>query len=207
MVFYYSRISSLSQRPARQLESFRQHGRLTADNVFVDKIQGNVPFFERPEAAKMFDVVTSQPKDVMVTVVIDSIDRLGRSLKDILTTIEVFTANNINLKSLKEGFETLTNGKVNPVAQIVIGVMGSIAEFERGRIRERQAEGIAVARVVSPGKYVGRKVGSVQTPQRMIERYPIVVNKLKKGLTIADICSITGHSSTTVMKIKKALTL
>jgi DNA invertase Pin-like site-specific DNA recombinase len=201
MFYYYSRVSTVGQNASRQIESFKAHGYTTASNVFIDKIQGNVPFLERPEASKLFDVVTASGGGV--TIVIDSIDRLGRNLLDILKTIEVFTKNRINLKSLKEGFETLIEGKENPMAKMVVSVMGSIAEMERNKIKERQAEGITIAK--AQGKFKGRKVGSVQSNLKFLERHQIIVQKLKKGLTIRDINEITGASSTTIIKVKKAL--
>jgi len=176
---------------------------VNGNNVFIDKCTGKMKFFERPEAKKLFELATTQPNGEPVTIVIDSIDRLGRSLIDILKTIEVFTASKINLKSLKEGFETLSDGKINPVAQIVIGVMGSIAEFERSRIRERQSEGIVLAK--AQGKYRGRKIGSQQSKERLLERHAIVVQKLKRGLPIRDIAEVTGKCTATIMKVKKAL--
>lgn len=204
MFFYYSRVSTIGQNASRQVESFKAHGYTTSTNVFIDKIQGNVPFFERSEATKLFDVATSI-KNEPVTIVIDSIDRLGRNLLDILKTIEVFTANKINLKSIKEGFETLIDGKENPIAKMVISVMGSIAEMERNKIKERQSEGITIAK--AQGKFKGRKVGSTQSNQRLLDRHPIIVQKLKKGLTVRDINQITGASSTTIIKVKKALAI
>ncbi len=202
MYFYYSRISTIGQNSSRQIVNFKGHGHVTSDNVYIDKIQGNVPFLERPEAVKLFDAVTTSQSQNK-TVVIDSIDRLGRNLIDILKTIELFTTNSINVKSLKEGFETLVDGKENAMAKMVISVMGSIAEMERNRIKERQNEGITIAK--AEGKFKGRKVGSVQSSQRLLERHPIIVQKLKKGLSIRDVAEITSASTTTVNKVKKAL--
>ena len=204
MYFYYSRISTVGQNVSRQLANFKSHGYVTTTNVFIDKTQGNVPFFERSQAVKLFEAVTTA-KAGDKTLVIDSIDRLGRNLIDILKTIEVFTANGINVKSLKEGFETLVNGKENAMAKMVISVMGSIAEMERNRIKERQSEGIVIAK--AEGKFRGRKVGSVQSKQRLLERHPIIVQKLKKGMSVRDVAEITFASTTTVMKVKKALEL
>lgn len=65
------------------------------------------------------------------------------------------------MKIVKEGFETLINE--NPIAKIVISVMGSIAEMERNRIKERTSEGIKIAK--AKGKYKGIKIGSNQTLQ------------------------------------------
>ena len=203
MFLYYSRVSTVGQNSGRQLESFRVHGSLTTENVFIDKIQGNVPFFERPEAVKLFEVATTFHGTEPVTVVVDSIDRLGRNLLDILKTIDTFTRNSINLKFLKEGFETIINGKENPLAKIVISVMGSIAELERNRIKDRQSEGIAIAK--AHGRFKGRKVGSVQSTQRLLERHAIIVQKLKKGMSVRDVAEISGKSTATVMKVKKVL--
>lgn len=197
--FFYSRISTVGQSASRQIENFKSHDGFSVENVFVDKIQGNVPFMERPEAAKLFDQVTSQTESVIV--VVDSIDRLGRNLLDILNTIELFNKNGICLKSLKEGFSTLLeNGKENPMAKLVTSVMGSIGEMERNRIKERAAEGVKIARAL--GKYQGRKLGSVQTTEKMLQRHADVLKKLEKGLTIREIAQITGKSTATIQKVK-----
>jgi DNA invertase Pin-like site-specific DNA recombinase len=202
MYLYYSRISTIGQNSGRQIANFKAHGHVSKNNVFIDKIQGNVPFFERPEAVKLFEAVTATGENEK-TIVIDSIDRLGRNLIDILKTIDVFTANHINVKSLKEGFETLMDGKENPMAKMVISVMGSIAEMERNRIKERQTEGITLAK--AGGKFRGRKLGSVQSPERLLQRYPIIVQKLKKGLSVRDVAELASCSTTTVMKVKTAM--
>ncbi len=203
-VYYYSRISTVSQNASRQLANFKSHPHFKPENVFVDKVQGNVPFLERPEAARLFDLVTSQEcQEKNITIVVDSIDRLGRNLVNTLQTIELLTSNKINLQSLKEGFETLINGKENPIAKVVVSVMASIAEMERNRIKERTQEGIKIAR--AEGKFKGRKIGSTQSDERLLQRHPVVVEKLKKGLTIRDISSITQKSTATIMRVKKTL--
>jgi DNA invertase Pin-like site-specific DNA recombinase len=202
MYFYYSRISSVSQNASRQLENFKKHGHVTSKNVFIDKIPGNISFFERAEAAKLFESATSV-KGGEVTIIVDSIDRLGRNLIDILKTIETFTKTEINLKSLKEGFETLIDGKENPMAKLVCSVMASIAEMERNKIKERTSEGIQIAK--AQGKFKGRKIGSIQSKERLLARYPVIVQKLKKEIPVRDISELTGNSTTTIIKVKKAL--
>ena len=128
--------------------------------------------------------------------------QLGRDLSDILYTIERFTKNNINLKSLKEGFETLLdNGKENPMSKIVVSVMGSIAEMEKNRINERQAEGI----LLNKHKFLGRKLGSTISDTKLLERHQIIVKKLRKGLSVREIAKIVNCSTTTVMKVKKIM--
>lgn len=204
MYYFYSRVSTISQNATRQqVNFFKQIPDFDSKNLFVDKIQGNVTFLERPEASKLFDVVTNDISD-RKTIVVDSIDRLGRDLIDILSTIERFTKNGINLKSLKEGFETLLdNGKENPMAKMVVSVMGSIAEMERNRIKERQAEGIVLAKAL--GKFQGRKIGSTISDAKILERHQIIVKKLKKELSVREVAEIVNCSTTTVMKVKKIL--
>lgn len=200
--YFYSRVSTIGQNSSRQIENFRNFGNLNSENLFLDKISGAIPFFERPEAQRLFNEIT--PTNQPTTIVIDSVDRLGRNLIDILSTIETFKKNKINIKSLKEGFETLTHdGEENPIAMMTIAVMGSVAQMERMRLKERQSEGIAIAKV--NGKFKGRKIGSVQTNDKLIERHPLIVQFLQKGFTIREIVALTGKSSATITKVKKVL--
>ena len=200
--YFYIRISTVGQNTARQIQNFKTMPTYNAKNLFIDKIQGDVLFMERPQGAKLFDIATSSPEPI--TIVVDSIDRLGRDLIDVLNTVKLFTSNGVNIKSLKEGFETLlSNGKENPVATIVIATMGSIAQMERNRIKERTREGIAVAK--AKGKYTGRKIGTTQSDDKLLSRHKTAVDKLKKGLLVRDIVKLTGKSSATVIKVKKVL--
>ena len=200
--YFYSRTSTVLQNSARQIETFKSHEGFDPSKLFVERIQGNVPFMERPEAVKMFDEITNQIGACTVTV--DSVDRLGRSLIDILNTIDLFTKNKINLKSIKEGFTTLLdNGDVNPMAQLVISCMGSIAEMNRNQIKTRAMEGIKVAQAL--GKFQGRKIGAVQTDEKLLQRHQTIVKKLQKGISMRDISEITGSSSATICKVKKVM--
>lgn len=203
MIYYfYSRTSTVLQNSARQIESFKSHEDFNPSRLFIERIQGNIPFMERPEAVKMFDEITSQSE--RCTVVVDSTDRLGRSLIDILNTISTFKKNNINLKSIKEGFSTfLDNGEENPMANLVISVMGSIGEMSRNQIKSRSMEGIKIAQAL--GKFSGRKIGAVQSDEKLLKRHQAIQKKIAKGLTIREISQITGASSATIIKVKKVM--
>ncbi|MFC6875714.1 recombinase family protein [Flavobacterium myungsuense] len=203
MIYYfYSRTSTFLQNSARQIETFKNQEGFDSSKLFIERIQGNVPFMERPEAVKMFDTITNQSE--RCTVVVDSIDRLGRNLIDILHTIDLFTKNKINLKSIKEGFTTLLdNGDVNPMGQLVISCMGSISELNRNQIKQKSLEGIRVAQAL--GKYQGRKIGATQTDEKLLQRHQTIVKKLQKGISIRDISEITGASSATICKVKKVM--
>ncbi len=200
--YFYSRTSTVIQNSARQIETFKNHEGYDHSRLFVERIQGNVPFLERPEAVKLFDELTNNSE--FCTVVVDSIDRLGRNLIDILNTIDLFTKNRINLKSIKEGFNTLLdNGDVNPMAQLVISCMGSIAEMSRNQIKQRAMEGIKVAQAL--GKFQGRKIGAVQSDEKLLQRHQTIVKKLQKGIPMRDITQITGSSSATICKVKNVM--
>ena len=200
--YFYSRTSTVLQNSARQIETFKNHEGFDPSRLFVERIQGNIPFMERPEAVKLFDELTNKTESC--TVVVDSIDRLGRSLIDILHTIDLFTKNKINLKSIKEGFNTLLdNGDINPMAQLVISCMGSIAEMNRNQIKTRAMEGIKVAQAL--GKFQGRKIGAVQTDEKLLQRHQTIVKKLQKGMPMRDITQITGSSSATICKVKNVM--
>jgi len=78
-----------------------------------------------------------------------------------MQTIQDFTSRGINVISEKESLHTIIDGKENPISKMMIGILGTLAEFELTRIKERQAEGIAKAK--TKGSYLGRSVGSTES--------------------------------------------
>lgn len=200
--YYYSRISTVGQNSSRQLSNFKKDKNYQAENVYIDKISGSIPFFQRPLARKLFDETSENSE--YTEIIVDSIDRLGRNLIDILNTIKIFTQHKIALTSLKESFTTIDEeGKENPLAKIIIAVMASIAELERDRIKDRQKEGIVIAK--ANGKYTGRKIGSNQSDDVTLSKHAIVVDKLQRGYTIREIAELTKRSSATIIKVKKMI--
>ncbi len=131
----YIRVSSVGQKTDRQIEE--------GIKAYEDKISGSVAFKDRPEAQKLWKDIESGKVD---EVIVHSIDRLGRNTLDIMQTIQAMTAKGVNVISRKEGLHTLVDGKENPVAKMIIGIMATLAEFESARIRERRQEGIAKAK-------------------------------------------------------------
>jgi len=87
------------------------------------------------------------------TVVVHSMDRLARNLDDLRRLVRALTARGIRVEFVKEGV-TFTGENV-PMATLLLSVMGAFAEFERALIRERQREGVALAK--QRGVYRGRK--------------------------------------------------
>jgi len=134
----YIRVSTLEQNTARQKESI-----VMGAKVYEDKESGSIPFAERRKGKELIQDV----KEGKITEVhVHSIDRLGRSTIDILNTIQFFSAKGVNVVSVKEGLQTFIEGKENPIAKMMIGILSTLSEFELSRTKERQAEGIAKAK-------------------------------------------------------------
>ena len=139
----YIRVSTEDQNTARQREAFKD---LKIDKYYEEKVSGkNIK--DRPELQKMMEYVREGD-----TVIVESISRFGRSLMDLLNLIEQLNEKGVQFKSLKEGdIDTTT-----PTGKLVFSIFSSLAEFERETIKQRQAEGIAIAK--ANGKYKGRKI-------------------------------------------------
>ena len=136
----YVRVSSFDQNPERQLEQIQ------VDKVFTDKASGKDT--RRPELERLLAFVREGD-----TVVVHSMDRLARNLDDLRRLVQGLTQRGVRIEFLKEHL-TFT-GEDSPMANLMLSVMGAFAEFERALIRERQREGIALAR--QRGAYRGRK--------------------------------------------------
>lgn len=136
----YVRVSSFDQNPERQLEQVQ------VDKVFTDKASGKDT--QRPELDALLSFVRDGD-----TVVVHSMDRLARNLDDLRRLVQKLTKRGVRIEFAKECL-TFT-GEDSPMANLMLSVMGAFAEFERALIRERQREGIALAK--QRGAYRGRK--------------------------------------------------
>ena len=136
----YVRVSSLDQNPERQLEQVQ------VDRIFTDKASGKNT--QRPELDNLLTFVREGD-----TVVVHSMDRLARNLDDLRRLVQQLATRGVRVEFVKECL-TFT-GEDSPMANLMLSVMGAFAEFERTLIRERQKEGIALAK--QRGVYRGRK--------------------------------------------------
>ncbi len=137
----YLRVSSLDQKELRQLEG------LTLDRRFTDKASGKD--MHRPELVQLTSYVREGD-----TVVCHSMDRLARNLDDLRKIVLGLTDRGVHVRFEKENL-TFT-GEDSPMSHLLLNVMGAFAQFERDLIRERQREGIALAKQ-REGAYPGRK--------------------------------------------------
>jgi DNA invertase Pin-like site-specific DNA recombinase len=136
----YIRVSSVGQNPERQLEG------VEVDRLFTDTVSGTS--IQRPELQALLGFV--RDGDV---VVVHSMDRLARNLDDLRRLVRELTGRGVRVEFLRE--RLTFSAEESPMATLLLSVLGAFAEFERALIRERQAEGIALAK--ARGVYKGRK--------------------------------------------------
>jgi DNA invertase Pin-like site-specific DNA recombinase len=193
----YIRTSSLHQNEARQIA--RQH---PDEKVFIDKISGAIPFGERPQANELLNAVK---RSEINYISVSSIDRLGRSTLDVLQSIDMFTRANVIVKVDNLGLESLVNGKENPTFKLICSVLANISEMERTTLRERQLEGIHLAKI--RGAYNGRMKGTTETREEILQKYPKVISYLKRKVkpSYVEIAKLCDCSKNTVQKVKQVL--
>jgi len=136
----YIRVSTLDQNPDRQLEGVQ------VGKVFIDKASGKDT--QRPQLEALLNYVREGD-----TLVVHSMDRLARNLDDLRRMVQQLTGRGVRIEFVKESLAF--TGEDSPMANLLLSVMGAFAEFERALIRERQREGISLAK--QRGVYRGRK--------------------------------------------------
>lgn len=136
----YRRVSTVDQNTDRQLEG------IELDRVFEDKASGKDA--KRPQLQALMEYVRDGDE-----VVVHSLDRLARNLDDLRRIVRELTGRGVKVRFEKERLTFTADD--DPMSQLLLSVMGAFAEFERSLIKERQREGIAIAK--AKGKYKGRK--------------------------------------------------
>ena len=136
-IFGYARVSSANQNEARQLDAINQHG---VDQVFIDKASGKD--FNRPAFEDMQNKLRRGD-----TVIVQSLDRLGRSTSQILSLIDDWVSNGIGLTILNDSSLSFNaGGDLSATQKLMLTVLSGVAELERSLIKERQLEGIQAAK-------------------------------------------------------------
>ena len=165
----YVRVSSLDQNPDRQLETMTG-----LDRVFTDKLSGKDT--QRPELQAMLAHVRAGD-----TVHVHSLDRLARNLSDLRALVADMTGRGVTVVFAKESL-TFT-GDDDAMSMLLLNMMGAFAEFERALLRERQREGIALAKAA--GKYQGgrRRQLSEKKAAELVQKHAEGVSVSELGRT------------------------
>ncbi len=176
MLVGYARISTAGQDVSLQVDALRQAG---CKKIFRDTVSGAKS--ERPGLRDALDFLREGD-----TLLVWSLDRLGRSLKHLIEAVKMLEERGIGLRSLQESIDTTTSG-----GRLIFHVFGALAEFERNLIRERTRAGLEAARAR------GRKGGR---PRSLDSKKVELAYRLydEKEHTIKDICRMLGISKPTL---------
>jgi len=136
----YIRVSTVEQNPERQLEN------INVDRIFSDKASGKD--IQRPQLTALMNFVREGD-----TVIVHSMDRLARNLDDLRCIVKTLTQCGVCIEFKKE--QLTFTGEDTPMSKLMLSVMGAFAEFERSLLKERQRQGIALAK--QRNVYKGRK--------------------------------------------------
>ena len=176
----YVRVSTVEQNEERQLVTMEQY---QVEKVFTEKISAKDT--NRPKLKELLEFAREGD-----TIYIHDFSRLARNTQDLLTIVETLNNKNIHLVSNKENIDTST-----PTGKLLLTVIAAINTFERENLKERQAEGIAIAK--KKGVYKGRKPVKV-------EEFGMYYNKWKcREMNKADIMKILGITRPTLNKLFK----
>ena len=172
----YIRVSRDTQTTALQEDALNKE---RCELVFTDKMSGQR--FDRPEFLKMLE--RARAEDVIV---VWRLDRLGRSLKQLIETVTLLEERGIELRSLKEHIDTTT-----PTGKLMFHIIGAMAEFERDVIRERTQAGLEAAR--ARGRRGGRPKAIAKMEPRNLARAKELYAAQKN--TIQEIMQMTGFKA------------
>ena len=176
----YKRVSTLDQSTDRQLDG------VDLDKIFEDKASGKD--LKRPQ----FEALISHLRDGDILFV-HSMDRLARNLSDLLLTVDRLTSAGVEVRFVKESLCFSGNQDANAMSKLMLSMLGAFAEFERSLIRERQREGIALAK--DRGVYKGRKPALNPTEVTQLKR------RLESGEKVAKVARELGLTRQTIYRL------
>ncbi len=173
----YARVSTREQKLDLQLDALKQHG---VERIFSEKLSGTKS--DRPELLEMMKYVRSGD-----TVVVWKLDRIGRSMRDLINIVGEFEQRGIHFVSLKENIDTSS-----ATGKLIFNIFASLAEFERDIISERTRAGIEAAR--TRGHKPGRKFTDADKISLALKMYD------SKQYNIPEILKAAGISKTTLYR-------
>lgn len=175
----YIRVSTVGQNSERQLDG------IDLDKVFEEKASAKTK--DRPRLNEMLEYIREGD-----SVIVHDISRLARNIQDLHHLVEEITAKGATLQFNKEGL-TFSGDKQDPMSQLLLSMLGAVYQFEREIMKERQREGIAVAK--AQGKFKGRpaKLNNLE-----------ILQVVDEGNSIAQTAKILGVSQSSVQRAKRA---
>ncbi len=197
----YARVSTNGQDYDRQISDLREYANRMGYEVvkeFSEKVSGAKKVAEREQLSELIAYVQTHKVD---KVLIYECSRLSRRIVDFLSIVEQLNEQKISLYILQNGLETLQpDGTVNPIAQLVLGMMAQFSSLERSLIRARMESGYTRFRDL--GGKVGRKAGYRKSDEDMKAQYAEEIKLLKKSYSLRNVSKLTGTSVNTLRKLQ-----
>lgn len=186
----YARVSTVDQNLERQLRQLEAAG---CDKIYQEKISGKDT--DRPQLKQMLESLV--PGD---TIIIVDLTRISRSSRDLFNLVDLIKEKGAALKSIKDSWLDTTSN--NPYSAFLLTVMAGVAQLERDLIKQRQAEGVAIAK--EQGKYKGRL-------RKYTDKHPGMAHAIELAMardkTIKEICEITKVSRAALYRALKEVNL
>lgn len=197
----YARVSTNSQDYERQIADLRDYANKMGYEVvkeFSEKVSGAKKVAEREQLSELMDYVQTHKVD---KVLIYECSRLSRRIVDFLTIVEQLSELKVSLYIHQNGLETLQpDDTVNPIAQLVLGIMAQFNSMERNLIRARMESGYNHYRECNG--IVGRKKGYRKTDEQMKNQYAEEIKLLRKSYSLRNVSKLTGTSVNTLRKLQ-----
>lgn len=197
---YYMRTSHYLQNITTQVDKIEDGWKVYKD----EGISGRIPFKERKSASKLLEDISNKKITEVRTL---RIDRLGRSVTDIIDTINLIHSYGVPITSISEGITTLDDkGNQTPTTGLLINVLSSLSEFFYHQNREKSLNGISIAKK-DPTKYVGRKYNSTEDVSKYLQKTKVkkMTEMLKQGNSVRSIVRVLECSPNSIYKLKKVL--
>lgn len=175
----YIRVSSKEQNTERQEQALSM-----CERLYIDRVSGKNT--ERPQLQQMMSALRNG--DVLT---VKSVDRLARNTRDLLTILDELLALGVTVRFLDNSMEFSDN----PTSRFMITMLGAVGELERSFIRQRQQEGIAIAK--EKGAYNGRPKDD--------ELRKKVMGYLNRGIKPDEVAKLCRCGRATVFRIKKEM--
>ncbi len=200
----YARVSSTNDRQdtARQIKDLENYARsqdIEIVKTYEEHISGAKKIEERQVLTECLEYCTRNSVDFLL---LSELSRLGRSTLQVLRSLEMLHEAKVSVYIQNLGLYTLQpDGKVNPIASIMVTVLAEMANIERSNIQYRLNSGRA--NYIAKGGKLGRKKGSTKSEEKLREEYKETIALLKKGYSIRNIAKLQGIGISTVQRIKK----
>lgn len=199
----YARVSSTNDRQdtgrqIKDLENYAKSQNIEIVKIYEEHISGAKRIEERQALTECLEYCTRNSVDFLL---LSELSRLGRSTLQVLRSLEILHEAKVSVYIQNLGLYTLqADGKVNPIASIMVTVLAEMANIERSNIQYRLNSGRA--NYVANGGRLGRRKGSTKSEEKLRDEYKETIALLKKGYSIRNIARLQGIGISTVQRIK-----